>query len=933
LSQVHAHTSIYHKNGTATPGPPLCAHALSATAYTLPPTTTAVTTKKVPVTVPRKGKTNKRSAHTHKIKTIPKHALHPPSIGKPNPYSNSTSHSLPPGKPQQWTVQQLQSHILYQQSTNQPISQPMKLMLVEAQRREDKKTAKRAANRRSASESRARKKAFVEQMTVDNMRLKRQAQILALLPDMVLAMKEDGVITFISAQVERILQHKTETLVESNLFDIVDPSSCTNLRSLIAQVIKRANTTQGQRQISVGLLGPSETANNSKHPSNTIAACTDDKVNKHTAKDGETIMPAVCPTQFPMGVVVKLQQHHSATKPNVSNARITDKGSSTTSSHNSSNSNNALLSSKATSSLTDSNERNCGGSEEGSGSGVGTGDVLPEEPQSSDGDSNTGSTSNSSSERARKESESLARNVQSHNASRISVWRHTDDVIGDGVTENNAEARLSSLQHPASANTGSCKAHTSNGNSTTNSNRQMSNGTNRNHGHSLPSESQLQQETNSFSSDSLLTGVEDKPVVAREKKLEADDISTNSSRSQSTQSSMELLEEDVDVDDMRCSASASASAETHSGTPSPSSSMEITDDVHSHDVLGSRNNTHHRKRRRSMSRSDRRERTRRRSARNRPQPLAPTCNVRLLRADGTSVWCEVTCSVKTRTPEQQPEAEESSGGVYANGLEQEDLASNVSTSGLVLNALPSSNTNVNQLSESYSSSGGLPNRDNEAKTEQNRTSLGIGIGNRANNTPPSIAALQVQISNDSAAVSTTDPSSSSSSTNWRNIEELLLCLRPIREGGTVVTAISCSSTNALGVVNHPPPQSHVQSSSSAKRTSSQIPVQAADGIFMSSSPSNTNEDAQIIRSGSNNSKLYATATLTNTTEGTQSSPSSSNRNANIQLEQEEEDNNCIVKSAVESLMLMNKVMHSGSSAAGVTSSNSSCNDKKSSSSR
>ena len=61
--------------------------------------------------------------------------------------------------------------------------QPVALLLFDARKRETKRTAKRAANRRSASTSRARKKALVEEMTKTNARLRRQALILSLLPD------------------------------------------------------------------------------------------------------------------------------------------------------------------------------------------------------------------------------------------------------------------------------------------------------------------------------------------------------------------------------------------------------------------------------------------------------------------------------------------------------------------------------------------------------------------------------------------------------------------------------------------------------------------------------------------------------------------------------------------------------------------------------
>ena len=115
--------------------------------------------------------------------------------------------------------------------------QPVALLLFDARKRETKRTAKRAANRRSASTSRARKKALVEEMTRTNARLRRQALILSLLPDLVVAITVDGTVTFCSAQVERILQHKNEDLVGARLPDLLLPDTRMALQGLIDQLV------------------------------------------------------------------------------------------------------------------------------------------------------------------------------------------------------------------------------------------------------------------------------------------------------------------------------------------------------------------------------------------------------------------------------------------------------------------------------------------------------------------------------------------------------------------------------------------------------------------------------------------------------------------------------------------------------------------------
>jgi PAS domain-containing protein len=97
-----------------------------------------------------------------------------------------------------------EAHVQVLRDTNQVIPQPVAILLADARRKEEKRTAKRVANRKSACTSRARKKALVEEMTRTNARLKRQAMILALLPDLVIAITIDGQITFCSAQVSSL---------------------------------------------------------------------------------------------------------------------------------------------------------------------------------------------------------------------------------------------------------------------------------------------------------------------------------------------------------------------------------------------------------------------------------------------------------------------------------------------------------------------------------------------------------------------------------------------------------------------------------------------------------------------------------------------------------------------------------------------------------
>jgi len=128
-------------------------------------------------------------------------------------------------------------HITLLQQMNQPVPHSVAILRAEAERKMKKKNDKRVANRKSASNSRARKKALVEEMTKTNARLKKQAMILALLPDLVMTTTTDGEITFCSAQAERILQYKTDDLVGAKLYNLLVPSSRHALKSLIEELV------------------------------------------------------------------------------------------------------------------------------------------------------------------------------------------------------------------------------------------------------------------------------------------------------------------------------------------------------------------------------------------------------------------------------------------------------------------------------------------------------------------------------------------------------------------------------------------------------------------------------------------------------------------------------------------------------------------------
>ena len=116
-----------------------------------------------------------------------------------------------------------ESHVKALEKGGYPVPQAVKLILAEAHRKEERREAKRIANRKSANTSRARKKAQMDQLMNENQRLRKQELILSYLPDPVIVISNQGTITFCSQQVERVLRHKVEDLLGRSIQDIMAP--------------------------------------------------------------------------------------------------------------------------------------------------------------------------------------------------------------------------------------------------------------------------------------------------------------------------------------------------------------------------------------------------------------------------------------------------------------------------------------------------------------------------------------------------------------------------------------------------------------------------------------------------------------------------------------------------------------------------------------
>ena len=110
-----------------------------------------------------------------------------------------------------------------------------------ARNKEEKKLAKRIANRKSASVSRARKNQLIDELTACHAKLRRQVLILSYLPDPVVAIDTRGVIKFCSMQMERVLKYKMDNMIGSNIENIITPESRNAMRGLIRNLL----TTEG----------------------------------------------------------------------------------------------------------------------------------------------------------------------------------------------------------------------------------------------------------------------------------------------------------------------------------------------------------------------------------------------------------------------------------------------------------------------------------------------------------------------------------------------------------------------------------------------------------------------------------------------------------------------------------------------------------------
>lgn len=278
----------------------------------------------------------------------------------------------------------------------------------------------------------------MEELTIVNARLRRQALILSLLPDLVIVVDEKGQIVFCSAQVERALQYQVDHLVTANFYDLLIPKSRTKLKKLISNILSpdAKNDNDVNKSAASKRRKQPEPLMVSSGPSSGSDAAIK-KSSKKKAGDGSGSDKV-----FPLSVVKVA-------------ARMGN-GSDT------SDSNKQEVGSKQPSSLT-----NSGGSSDDNSGNKKKSESMDAETSSDDNNNsnktasknkrkspnNSSDGSNSSSlstdaKKLQKANENLERNVRQHN-NQMNLcdggFNYKDDVTGAMVTANNASARLSSL--------------------------------------------------------------------------------------------------------------------------------------------------------------------------------------------------------------------------------------------------------------------------------------------------------------------------------------------------------------------------------------------------------------------------------------------------------------------------------------------------------
>jgi len=269
-------------------------------------------------------------------------------------------------------------------------------------------------------------------MTELNTRLRRQALILSLLPDLVIVIDPMGKITFCSAQVEHVLSRSIERdLVGANITDILVPGSQKELQKLVRRLMGKKRYVSRHQPDGKPSNKATRDAGDDDPPL--------EQGKRKTKKQKKSCDDANADNQaFPLEVV-KVDTVVDASAGSDENGETSD------------------ASKQPPSSLTNScmNEVNSGGSDNDNAVPASAVKKKAAKPNatSSDASSNSEGASLSAepSNNLLSANANLERNVRWHNKNRTKRSGYKDDVNGAAVTANNASARLSSLQHLGSS--------------------------------------------------------------------------------------------------------------------------------------------------------------------------------------------------------------------------------------------------------------------------------------------------------------------------------------------------------------------------------------------------------------------------------------------------------------------------------------------------
>jgi PAS domain S-box-containing protein len=96
---------------------------------------------------------------------------------------------------------------------------------------DDKKLAKRAANRLSAHLSRKRKKMYIDDVTTENVDLRRKVQILQSIPDLVVVFDSSGCISFVSQSVPAFFDMQASEIEGASFWNFLTEDSVNLIKS------------------------------------------------------------------------------------------------------------------------------------------------------------------------------------------------------------------------------------------------------------------------------------------------------------------------------------------------------------------------------------------------------------------------------------------------------------------------------------------------------------------------------------------------------------------------------------------------------------------------------------------------------------------------------------------------------------------------------